>query len=431
MRHTRAPKPTFPPAQPVAITLPPAQPAKQDPQRDPPSWLEIDLPALARNVKAYLDVTRQQPQTPSHAAGPVVCGVVKKNAYGLGAPTIARKMVTAGCGMLAVYSTQEAEELVDAGLTVPLLVLSPVRSIQRTDPLYRALAAGRLHLTINDTQQLMQLSESARLLGLQIPVHLHLDTGMSRGGISTQDLTDIVRDTKPRAGVQWVGLMTHFATADDRPDYTQQQLDTFDHALKQHQDTLPRGLLLHVSNSYAALRAPRYHRQLIRPGLGLYGYAHHALRGGEIIADAPALEPIVRWCSRITQAHRYPKDSPVGYGCTWTTPRASLLGIVPVGYGDGYPLALSNKSHVRVMLGDAGYDCPMRGRVNMDQLVIDLTDAVATAQLPDHAALHAHVEVYSSDEAAPHALHKLAQLADTHCYELLCRLNPRLPRRYL
>jgi alanine racemase len=431
MRTTR---PLYPIVQPVAVN-PPAQPAKPDAQREPASWLEIDLTALASNVKAFLDLTKQ-----ADKGGAVVCGVVKKNAYGLGATAIGRKMVAAGCGMLAVYSPEEAQELVDAGLTVPLLVLCPVRSIQRTDPLYRALVAGRLHLSINDTQQLAELSESARLLGLRVPVHVHVDTGMSRGGLSEQELTDFAENHKRFAGLHWVGLMTHFATADEDPAFTQTQHSAFERWLEQHRAHLPTGLVVHVANSYAALRSPRYHHRMVRPGLGLYGYAHHAIggeigagggsgggSGGEVIAEAPALRPTVRWCSRITQVHRYPAVRPVGYGSTWTTPCESLLGIVPVGYGDGYPLALSNKASVRVTVGDAIYGCPIRGRVNMDQLIVDLTEASINAE----DAMHALVEVYSNDESAPNALHTLADLAGSHCYELLCRLNPRIVRRYV
>jgi alanine racemase len=167
---------------------------------------------------------------------------------------------------------------------------------------------------------------------------------------------------------------------------------------------------------------------MIRPGLGLYGYGPEWLAPGPIMTDAPTLRPAARWMTRVNHVQPYAKGTPVGYGSTHTLKRASVVGVIPVGYADGYPVALSNKGVVRVQPpeSDDWIDAKVLGRVNMDQLTIDLTDA-ANGSAPLMDAL---VEVYSNDPTAPNDVSTLAKAANTNTYELLCRLSPALPRRY-
>ncbi len=422
--------------------------AQVDPRKDvgdAPSWVEVDLDRLAENAAGLLAVTHVAGvDQEKHNDGAVLCGVVKKNAYGLGATHVARKLQRTGTGMLAVYSPGEAEELAAAGITLPLLVLMPVTSFDRTDALYRCAAAGRLHLTLHRTEQAEQLDEAFRRLGLKMPVHIHVDTGMTREGMSVDEAAALIPMLTKMPGLKLSGLMTHFATADNDPAFADEQHERFDALLDGIGDALPRGVALHVANSYATLRHRRFHRRLIRPGLGLYGYAQPALTEGEIIAGldggdhTPELLPVVRWCSRVVHVRDAPAGATVGYGATFKLKRDSVLGVVSAGYGDGYPLALSNKGVVRVALpgdGDAAPPrlavCRVRGKVNMDQLVVDLTKALQQTKLPKEAALGCEAELYSNDPAAPNAVHTLAAAIKSHPYELLCRLNPRLPRVYL
>ena len=393
----------------------------------PLSRIEIDLGAIGRNVAAVRRLVG--PDT-------TICGVVKKNAYGLGAVTIAHRLAKAGCGMLAVYSPEEAEQLNSGAVTTPMLLLYPLRHLARTDGLYRPAVAERLHLTIHDPEQLEQLDQLGRTFGIKLPVHLFVDTGMSRSGLSPQQFADALDSQKSRHYTRIAGIMSHLATASGDSKRAKKQLDAFDTLLVQHEGKIPADALIHLANSYGVLRSPTYHRSLVRPGLGLYGYGEHDLVGEPAIDPGLRWSPTVRWVSRVVQVGVYPRHAKVGYGATYTLKRKSVLGLVPVGYGDGYPLGLSSTkdrcAQVRVRFESGWRICNVLGRVNMDQLSIDLTDVAKQLEGADEQVLREiEVEVYSADPEAPNALHRLAEQADTHCYEMLCRLGTHLPRVYV
>jgi alanine racemase len=397
-----------------------------------PAWLEIDLTRLDANTAAFR----------SAVGGSVkLCAVVKADAYGLGAARIARRLAALGVDMLAVYSLEQARRLVGAGIDRAILVLMPVRELDRAGELYRAAVSGRLHLTIHDTPQLDQLNRIGQQWGCRLPVHLYLDTGMSRSGLTAAEFSAAMGRVEGLRYLQLAGIYTHLATAETDVDFADEQVDCLDRAIEPYLDRLPEGLLIHAANTFATLRDRRYHRSMVRVGLGLLGYGDTLLTspllGG---IDERALQPVVRLLSRINHIQRYPKGTTVGYGCTHCLERDSVLSIVPVGCGDGYPLALGNQAVVRVYNpgGDATFTAPVVGRVSMDQVVIDLT--AAEEGDPSHASHPASpvtaqvgslVELISNDPASPCALPKLAGLAGTSCYEMLCRLSPCLTRRYI
>ncbi|MEM9915828.1 MAG: alanine racemase [Planctomycetota bacterium] len=394
----------------------------------PLSRVEIDLGALERNVATVRRLVGE---------GPTICGVVKKNAYGLGATTIAHRLAKAGCGMLAVYSPAEAEALNAGAVTTPMLLFYPLRHLARTDGLYRPAVAERLHLTIHDPAQLEALDQLGRTFGIKLPVHLFVDTGMSRSGLSAKQFGEVLESQKSRHYTRIAGVMSHLATASGDAKRSAKQRDTFDTMLAEHEHQIPEDAMIHIANSYGVLRCPTYHRTLVRPGLGLYGYGEHDLVGDPVIDQGLRWSPTVRWVSRVVQVGVYPRHAKVGYGATYTLKRKSVLGLVPVGYGDGYPLALSSTPErcamVRVSFRGAWHDCPVLGRVNMDQLSIDLTDLEKTldGDADEQTLRESEVEVYSNDPEAPNALHQLAELAGSHCYEMLCRLGGHLPRVYV
>lgn len=400
----------------------------QEETTPPLSWIEIDLGAVADNVAQVRRLV---------GPGVAICGVVKKNAYGLGAVNLAHRMVKAGCEMLAVFSPREAEQLNAGAITTPILLFYPLRHLARTEGLYRPAVAERLHLTIHDVDQLQQVDQVGRTFGIKLPVHLFLDTGMSRSGLSAEQFTHVLTTQKDRHYTRIAGVMSHLASASGDPKRAQKQLDRFDALLTEHQDKIPADAVIHIANSYGVLRSPTYHRAMVRPGLGLYGYGEHDLVGQPEIDPALRWSPCVRWVSRVVQVGTYARHAAVGYNATVKLKRKSTLGIVPVGYGDGYPLALSSTPErhatVRVQFRGVWHDCPVVGRVNMDQLSIDLTDAVKALGLDagGEALREAEVEIYSSDPDAPNALHKLADHAGSHCYEMLCRLGGELPRVYV
>ncbi len=379
---------------------------------NPTNWLEVDLGALSANLRRLRE-----------AAGPGcrVCAVVKADAYGLGAAQVARRLADERVDLLAVYSADEARELATAGIPTPILVLMPVRELARTDALYRAAVAGRLQLTVHSQQQLQQVDAIGKQFGTPLAVHVELDSGMSRGGMTFDEAVETITRIKPMRYVKLAGLFTHPACAATDISMTNRQMHVMDRLIERCGDAIGEDVIIHFANTHAALRDRKYHRDMLRVGLGLYGYGETDMTGS-INGGVTGLEPIARWMSRIVHVHSVPSGTPVGYGATFTTWRESRLGIVPVGYSHGYPRSLSNKVVVRV--GDQLQPAEVRGAISMDQHVIDLAD------LPE-ATVGTPVEVYANDPTAPNALHELAEVARSSCYELLTRLSPRVPRRYI
>lgn len=376
------------------------------------SWLEIDLGALDHNLATF------------RAALPDGCGVcasVKADGYGLGVLPIARRLADRDIDMFAVYSDDEAREIAAAGIARPTLVLMPVTHIDRTDALYRAAVSNRLHLTVHGDTQLTAVEKIGMSFGHPMPVHVELDSGMSRGGMGADEADRVLHRIAGMRYVRLAGVFTHPASAKTDLSMTNRQMHELDKLVERNRDVIPERTLIHFANTYAALRDRKYHRSMVRVGLGLYGYGEGQLTGSPA-AGIAGLKPIVRWMSRIVHIREVPTGTPVGYGGTFHTYRPSRLAIVPLGYGDGYPVGLSNRAAVRVGPSLAAAD--VRGMVNMDQIIIDITEI-------DGAEIGSEVEVYSNDPEAPNAVPKLADELRTHPYEMLCRLKPSIARRFV
>ncbi|MCE9589888.1 MAG: alanine racemase [Planctomycetes bacterium] len=413
----------------------------------PTSWLEIRLDRLEQNLAAFRAVLSHG-RAPGRV--PRLCAVVKADAYGLGMEPIARRLVQRGVDMLAVFSPTQAERLAALSLDCPILVLMRMTEVSRNDPLYRYALTGKLHLTIHDRPQLLELNKLGQMQAMQVHVQLYLDTGMSRGGLRPDQLADLLDEMPALRHVKLTGVYTHPSSADTDPQLTAAQMGIMDRVLHERRDRLPRDMMVHLANTHATLRDPRLHRSMVRVGLGLFGYGAEDLtpapapavsESGETLpasspaaphADAPALQPVLRWLSRIIHVTHQPAGARVGYGGTHTLTRDSVLGLVPVGFADGYPRALSNRGVVALPgMGpsDSTAIAPILGRVNMDQIVIDLTNIAAFAG--DEAVPGVVVELISDRPGSPCGVHALAKLADTSAYEILCRLQAHLPRRYL
>jgi alanine racemase len=389
---------------------------------------------------------------------PKLCAVVKANAYGLGAVQIAQRLERRGIDMLAVYAPSQAEELIDAGISTPILVLQPTRELERTGAVRAAATAGRLHLAINDPAQLNMVDLLGRAFDCRIPAHLHVDTGMSRAGLSQAQFLRVLSDLPRFRYALAAGVWSHLASPMEDVAFADEQLARLDQALGAAKGMLPPDILVHIGATHAACRGQRFHRGMVRIGLGLYGYGPDQLNAaGRVVVTSDALGarqcpvgtallPVLRWLGRIIHIQRYPRGATVGYGCTHRLERDSILGVVPVGYADGYPQSLGNKATVRLADGCRERGCPqplrtpladaaafpVLGAVSMDQIVIDLTPP-SGADFGAAGAIEpgAVVELVSSDPASPLSLPNLARTAGTSAYELLCRLSPRLPRTYV
>lgn len=422
----------------------------------PTSRLEIDLAAIQRNlgiIRQALDAPPNPAATAGHdgQAAPAphhkirVCGVIKQEAYGLGAARVAKKLASLGCDALAVYCLDEAHALADLPITTPLLVLMPIRNIERHDPVYRLAVRNRLHLTVHDLPQVAELAQTASRLGAKIPVHVQLDTGMSRGGALAEEATQIVQAVANNPRLTLAGVMTHFSSPGSDDAYTREQAKAFRTWIDGVKPILAAtpGVMIHAANTCGTLRSRNLHASMVRVGQGLYGYGFDGFTDPlavEFAALGKQLQPTARWVSRIVHVHEVPKGASVGYNRTFKTAKPTRVALVPVGYADGYPLGLSNVGKVgltglawdrpRVGMGEIPEPvrmvyAPVIGRVSMDQITIDVSG------LPESVArVGAEVELIGREPHAPNHLPALAKAANTITHDILCRICPRVERVY-
>lgn len=391
------------------------------------SFLEVSLPAIEHNARSFVAFAG------AHGSQTQVCAVVKKNAYGLGAVPVANRVIKAGVSMLAVYSAEEAMELIQASISVPILMLMPLERLTRNDNvLYRHAVNGRLHASLHDADQLNRLNDIGRDLALHMPIHLHLDTGMSRSGFRAETLSRLIKEDLPKSKAKVVGLYTHLASSDTDPKASAVQIRELLDFYAAHKAVLPPNILIHAANTCATLRDQDSHLGMVRVGLGLAGVGPELIRNNGLFAKSPLeLRQAIVWKSRVIHAAHYPSGSTVGYQSTYRLAEDAVLGVVPVGYGDGYPLALANKGLVRVKRkGYPPVDCPVRGLVNMDQIVIDLT-GVLTSGADPLTLKGSEVDIISCDPDAPNTLSRFAEMAGMHAYGVLCGISARVPRKYV
>lgn len=415
------------------------------------SLIEINLEAVDHNVRLVRSLV-----------GPScgLCAIVKADAYGLGAVRVSRRLVASGVDMLAVYSIEQAATLARAGLAAPILVLMPVWEIRRSDELHRALLAGTLHLVLHDETHFEQLDRLARRLDTSIPVHLEVDTGLTRGGAPPAEVIRIL-ERFPGSPLRLAGIFTHFSDVVGDPVRTQDQSDCFDRTLatieRRAGAEILRGCVQHVASTAAILRHRRFHRSMVRFGLAWAGYWPEDLGRSDgaapsLVARAAELRPCLTWSSRLVQVRRVEAGASVGYASRWTAARPSVLGLVPVGYADGFPRQVAEGSAApKVAILPRGeaveapcqtgasprFYAPVVGRVNMDQITVDLTDAVdqlresTVGSSSLEIGVGARVELVSADPGAPNHLLRLADAAGTIPHDLLCHVAGLGTRAYL
>ncbi len=341
-----------------------------------------------------------------------LCAVVKADCYGHGRAQLG-DILAQGADWLAVATPIEALDLRRTGYDGRLLVF--FSSCAHADgaelrEALRELIARKVTLTIAGFDEVACVAEAARSAGAVADVHVKLDTGMTRSGILAEQAPRMLAAIAEHDSIRLGGLYTHFAAADE-PDasFAAEQFDRFGRAVKACGS--PK-VMLHAANSAATIALPYTHLDMVRPGIALYGYApSDALRG------RVALRPSLRLTGKLMQTKDVPAGTSCGYGLAYRFERPSRVGLVPVGYGDGYLRCLSNRAQMRV----AGGWAPVRGRVAMDQTIVELTD-IPSAKVGDE------VEIISPDPGAPNSVANLARLAGTIPYEITCLLGARVRR---
>ena len=362
-----------------------------------PVWAEVDLDAVARNVRLLK----------GQAGEAALLAVVKANAYGHGAVTVARAALAAGAGRLGVICVDEGEQLRRAGIGAPILVMGHTPATDAARLVDLALTAA-----VASRETAEALARAAAQRGVRLAVHLKVDTGLNRYGLTPADalaLADWLRDV---SSLEVEGLFTHFASADEADKgYTLDQYGRFRQVAEQL-DWVP---IRHVSNTASLLDMPELSLEMVRPGLGIYGL----YPPGEVRRDL-GLVPALSLKSRIVRLTALALGDPVSYGRTWRAARPSLIGLVMCGYADGLPRSLSNRGCALVR----GRRAPIVGRVCMDMCMVDVTD------VPD-AATGDEVVLIGCQGEEQIGADEVAELAGTISYEILCAISARVPRLYL
>ena len=361
-----------------------------------PTLAEIDLGAVQRN----LGRVRQ-------AVGPAVrvFGVVKADAYGHGAVPVARALEPL-CDALAVSLVEEGLELRAGGIRSPILVLGAYYNRHQDE-----VIAERLTPVLYDRGQLEHFAAAGKRLGRRVDVHLKVDTGMSRLGVTPAELEATLAQAAESPQLRLVGLCTHFASADVQgPEPTESALAAFRSALEQARRLGFESLTRHAANSAAAVRFPEARFDAVRPGLALYGAMPSP------VVRLAGLEGALALRTRIMAVREIAPGTTVSYGGTWRAARPTRVATLPIGYADGYP------RHVRgaeVLL--AGRRLPVIGAVCMDMLMIDVTDVPQTA-------LDGPVTLIGRDGDDEITVDEMARWAGTISYEILCGISKRVPR---
>lgn len=370
------------------------------------TWIEVDRGALAHNTAVFREL-----------AGPdrTLLAVVKGDAYGHGMLPAARTVLDAGADWLGVFWHGEGLRLREAGIEAPVLVFgaTPDRALPA------AMATG-LRLTVASPAAATELAAARKAAPGQVRAHLKLETGTNRQGLREPELARVVA-VLCDAGVEIEGVYTHFADIEDTTDhaFAQQQLRRFEELLGALDGLGARPPVTHTACTAAAILFPETHFRLVRAGIGLYGLwpsKETRVSAAERGRNRLGLRAAMTWKTRVAQIKDVPAGEYVSYGRTFRATRPTRVAVLPVGYADGYPRALSGAAHVLA----GGVRAPVLGRICMNMTMVDVTDAPAAAG--DEVVLLGRQgdEVVTAED--------LARMAGTINYDVVTRAAPGAPR---
>jgi len=371
-------------------------------------WVEIDRSALTHNIRQFRKLIGKKRK---------FLATVKANAYGHGMLEVSQTALAAGADWLGVQSLEEGVLLREKGFTCPILALGyvPFEGLKEA-------VAGEMRLTVYNFETLDRLVQVCRELRKKANLHLKIETGTYRQGITEEDVLSFARKAREFPELVLEGISSHFANIEDTTDhsYAQYQLDTFKRIvgmLEKNKIEIP---LKHMSCSASAILFPDTYFDMVRAGISIYGLwpSKETFLSCRLQNREPLLlKPVLSWKTRVVQVKKVPRGAFIGYGCTYRASRESTLAVVPVGYYDGYDRRLSNSSYVLVK----GKRAPLRGRVCMDFIMADVTDIPGVEVEED-------VVLLGNDGEESITANDLASLVGTINYEIVTRINPLIPR---
>lgn len=372
------------------------------------TWVEINLDALKHNYEAI--ESRLSP-------GCEIMAVVKADAYGHGVENSVKEFSACGCRRFAVSNLEEAYQVRSVNADCSILILG------YTPPEYaEALAINNISQAVFDGEYAARLSEYAQKSGVQVSIHIKVDTGMSRLGFVYHDdiedsaAVDEIADACRLPALYPEGIFTHFASADEENGrvFTTLQYTLFTNLIKALEFEGVSFPLRHCCNSAATVLYPEMHMNLVRPGIILYGLMPSDFLDGEI-----DLQPALKMKTVVSMVKTIPAGTPVSYGRTYSAEKDIKIATVPIGYADGYMRSLSGSAKMKI--GDTLV--PVVGRICMDQCMLDVSEIEDISE-------GATVTVFDSKPSSPLSVAALAKKASTINYELICGINKRVPRVY-
>jgi alanine racemase len=363
-----------------------------------PTWAEVNLKSLAYNLSQVRKIL------PAHTR---IMATIKADAYGHGLIPVARKLAGCGVDYFGVASIDEGIRLRSAGIKVPILIMGLVLK-KDIAPLFE----HRLTCTVCSYELAQELSKMAGRSSQKAKVHIKVDTGMGRVGVTPEEALKLIKKIKRLEFIEIEGVFTHFALADADKKFTSRQIFLFERlisALEKEGIKIP---LLHTANSMAILDYPDSHFNMVRPGLVLYGlYPKPDLK--------VRLKPVLSLRTKVIFVKKVPKGCGISYGHIYVTRNNTTVVTLPIGYGDGYPRNLSNTGKVLLK----GRSFKISGRICMDQIMVDVGNL--KVRPGDEAVL---IGCQAQNRITTE---ELALLSGTIPYEIVCGLGSRIPRVYI
>lgn len=359
---------------------------------NPYTYARISPGAIAGNFNAVKKALHR---------GTGIMAVVKSDAYGHGIVEVSKALRKAGVDALGVAFAEEGMLLRQSGIRLPLYVLSGIQPGEET-----LIMEHRLIPLVYDTGQIERLARAARRRHSRIDVHLKIDTGMGRLGFAYYDTAALERVADAAPSLNITGIATHVSDASGSSSFTHLQMQRFRNVKAYLESRLKRALMAHAANTDTLFCYPESHFDMVRPGISIYGYGRKGL--------TPAMQVF----SRLISVKSLRKGFTISYGRTCRLKRDTRVGVVPVGYADGYPRMLSNKGFVGIR-GERAY---IMGRVTMNHIMIDIH------------SLRAHIGdtvlVMGKDRGLSIGADDIAALGSTISYEVLCRFGSGMRRVY-
>ena len=368
-----------------------------------PVWAEINLDTIATNTKNIKKLVGDKE----------LIAIVKADCYGHGAVDVVPTLLENGASRLAVAMLTEAIELRENNINAPIVILGYT-------PLYlgEELINYDIEQTVYDLDYAKELSKIALSFNKKAKIHIAIDTGMGRiGFLPGDDTVKTINEVYNLEGLEVIGIYSHFSTSDEKDkSYANEQLFKFKKVMA---DLKALGIeipLKHISNSGAIIDMPETYLNGVRPGIILYGY----YPSKEVSNDNLSVKPALTLKAKVAHVKELHKDMYISYGKTFKTNKKTIVATLPIGYGDGYPRALSENAKVIVN----GKFASILGRICMDQCMIDVTDIENVKTGDEVIILGGEGDLkFNADD--------MAEALGTINYEILCRIKSRIPRVYI